>query len=64
MKNYEDSADCPLLRNERHRAMMKPFRLQLTRLIDISPSYWTIYRLFEIILEYKLSIYWNSNPKL
>jgi len=27
-------------------------------------SYWTIYRSFEIILEWELSIDWNSNPML
>ena len=40
-----------LLRNVRHRAMTTPVSPLRTRLIHISPSYWTISRSFEIILE-------------
>jgi len=40
-----------LLRNERHRAMITPVSPLLTKLIHISPSYWTIYCSFEIILK-------------
>jgi len=42
--------------------MITPVIPLRTRLIYISPSYLTIYRSFEIILEWKLSTYWNSNP--
>jgi len=41
----------PLLSNERHRAMITPVSPLLTSLIHFSPSCWTIYRSFEIILE-------------
>jgi len=41
----------PLLCNIRHRAMITPVSPLLTRLIHISPSYWTIYCSFEIILK-------------
>ena len=41
----------PLLSNVRHRAMMMPVFPPLTRLILISPSCSTIYRIFKIILE-------------
>ena len=41
----------PLLSNVRHRAMITQVSHPLTRLIHISPSCWTIYRGFEIILE-------------
>jgi len=41
----------PLLSNVRHRAMITPVSLLLTRLIHISPSCRTICRLFEIHLE-------------
>jgi len=41
----------PLLSNVRHRAVITPVSHPLTRLIHISPSCWTIYRSFEIILE-------------
>jgi len=41
----------PQLSNVRHRAMLTPVRPLCTRLIHINPSYWTIYRSFEIILE-------------
>jgi len=37
-------------------AMITPVSPLRARLIHISPSYWTIYRSFEIILEWKLSI--------
>jgi len=40
-----------LLSNVRHRAMLTPVSPLRTRLIHISPSCWTIYRSFEIILE-------------
>ena len=45
----------PLLRNERHRTMITVHPLRV-RLIHISPSYQTVYRSFEIILEWVLSI--------
>jgi len=41
----------PLMSNVRQRAMITPLSPLLTRLVYISPSYWTIYRSFEIILE-------------
>jgi len=41
----------PLLSNVRHSAMITPISLLLTTHVHISPSYWTIYRSFEIILE-------------
>ena len=44
----------PLLRNARHRTMMTP--VNPPGLIHISPSYQTVYRSFEIILEWVLSI--------
>jgi len=40
-----------LLSNARHRTMITPISPLLTSLIHISPSYWTIHRSFEIILE-------------
>jgi len=46
----------PLLRNARHRAMIMPVSPVRTRLIHISLSCWTIYRLFEINLEWEPSI--------
>jgi len=46
----------PLLRNVRHRLMIKLVVPLRTRLVYISPSYWTSYRSFEIIFEYKLPI--------
>ena len=46
----------PLLRDVRHRAMIAPVSSLRNRIIHINPSYWTIYRSFEIILEWKLSI--------
>jgi len=52
----------PLLRNVRHRALITPVNLLRTRLIYISPSYWTIYRSFEIILQLEPSADWNVNP--
>jgi len=45
----------PLLRNARHRTMITPLPPHL-RLIHISPSYQTVYRSFEILLEWVLSI--------
>jgi len=41
----------PLLSNVRHRAMTTPVSPLLTRLIHISQSWWTTYRLIEIDLE-------------
>jgi len=46
----------PVLRNARHRAMITPVSPLCARLIHISPSYWTIFRSFEIILVMELSI--------
>jgi len=40
-----------LLSNVRHRAMITSVSPPLARLIHISPSCWTIYRSFDIILE-------------
>jgi len=45
-----------LLCNARHRTMITPVNPPRLRLIHISPSYQTVYRLFEIILEWVLSI--------
>jgi len=46
-----------LLRNARHRAMITPVTPLRTRLIHICPRYlWTIFRSFEIALEWELSI--------
>jgi len=47
---------CRLLHNLRHRAMIAPVSPQRTRIIHISPSYWTIFCSFGIILEWELSI--------
>jgi len=47
----------PLLSNVRHKAIITPVRPPLARLIHISPSCWTIYRLFEIILE-MVTVHW------
>jgi len=41
----------PLLSNVRQKAMITPASPLLTTLVHISPSYWTIYRPFDIILE-------------
>ena len=46
----------PLLRNARHRTMITPVNPPRLRLIHISPSYQTVYRSFEIIPEWVLSI--------
>jgi len=46
----------PLLRNARHRTMRTPVNPPRLRLIHLSPSYQTVYRSFEIILEWVLSI--------
>jgi len=40
-----------LLRNKPHRAMITPASPLLTKLIRITPSYWTFYCSFEIILK-------------
>ena len=45
-----------LLHNARHRTMITPVNPPRLRLIHISPSYQTVYRSFEIILEWALSI--------
>jgi len=45
-----------LLRNIRHTAMITPVSSLRTKLIHICPSYWTIYRSFEMNLEWDLSI--------
>jgi len=50
------SRTSPLFRNVRHRAMITLTSPLRTRLIDISSSCWTIYRWFEIIHEWELSI--------
>ena len=46
----------PLLHNARHRTMITPVNPPRLRLIHNSPSYQTVYRSFEIILECVLSI--------
>ena len=46
----------PLLHNAHHRTMITPVNPPRLRLIHISPSYQTVYRSFEIILEWVLSI--------
>ena len=46
----------PFLRNACHRTMIMPVNPPRLRLIHISPSYQTVYRSFEIILEWVLSI--------
>ena len=46
----------PLLRNSRHRTMITPVNPPRLRLIHISPSYQTVYRSFEIILKWVLTI--------
>jgi len=45
----------PLLRSVCHRAVIAPVSPLRTRLIHIR-IYWTIYRWFEIFLEWELSI--------
>jgi len=45
-----------LLRNVCHRAMITQISPLRTRLIHVIPSYWTVYRSFEIIVECGLSI--------
>jgi len=47
---------CALLCYARHKPMMTPISPLRTRLIDFSPSYWTIFCSFEIILKWELSI--------
>jgi len=54
---------CPLLRNLRHKAMVTPVSPLRTGLIHISPSYWTIFYSFEIILEWEKSVFY-ANPLL
>jgi len=46
----------PLLRNACHRTMITPVNPPRLRHIDIRPSYQTVYRSFEIILEWVLFI--------
>ena len=46
----------PLLRNARHRTMITPMNPPRLRLIHFSPNYQTVYRSFEIIVEWVLSI--------
>ena len=46
----------PLLRNARPRTMITPVNPPRLRLIHISPNYQTVYRSFEIILEWVLSV--------
>ena len=46
----------PMLRNVCQRAKKKPVGPLPARLIHISPRYWTIYRSFEISLEWELTI--------
>jgi len=46
----------PLLRNAHHRTMINPVNPLRLRLIHISPSYQTVYRSFEIILEWVMSV--------
>jgi len=46
----------PLLRKSRHRAVIMLVIPLRTRLIHNSLSYWPIYRLFKIIIEWELSI--------
>jgi len=53
---------CPLLCSVPHRAMITPVIPLSTSLVCISPSYWTIYHSFKIIVEWEMSIDWNSNP--
>jgi len=45
-----------LLQNKRHRTMITPISPLRTRLIHIILSCWTIFRSFEIILDWELSI--------
>ena len=54
----------PLLRDVRHKAMIAPVSPLSTKLIHISPSYWTIYHSFEIILEWGLSIGWEFEANI
>ena len=54
--NESSHGSSPLLRNARHRTMITPVNPPRLRLIHISPSYQTVYRSFEIILEWVLSI--------
>jgi len=45
-----------LLRNVHHRATITPVSSVRTSLIRISPSSWTIFRSFESILEWEMSV--------
>jgi len=47
----------PLLSKVRQIAMITPVSPLLTTLVHISPSYWTIYCSFEIILEME-TVHW------
>jgi len=47
----------PLLSNVRQKAMITPVSPLLTTLVHISPSYWTVYSSFEIILEMEI-VHW------
>ena len=53
-----------MLHNARHRTMITPVNPSRLWLIHISPSYQTVYRSFEIILEWVAycPLGWNSNP--
>jgi len=52
----------PLLRSVHHKVRLTPVRPPFTRLIHISPSCWTIYCSFEIILENgNCPLSWTSN---
>jgi len=46
-----------LLSNVRQKAMITPASPLLTMFVHISPSYWIIYRSFEIILEMR-TVHW------
>jgi len=52
----------PLLRNARHRIIITPVNPLCLRLIHISPSYRTVYRSFDIILEWNCPLDCNWNP--
>jgi len=47
----------PLLSDVHHRAVIAPVIPLRTRLIHINPSYWTLFRSFEIILEMR-AVHW------
>ena len=52
----------PLLYNARHRTMIMSVNPPRLRLIHISPSYQTVYRLFKLFLNGYYALDWNSNP--